>query len=299
MTKVGNAPCSWGVLEFDLEREPLDYKVFLDELSSIGYTLTELGDYGFMSTLSHVLKDELDKRKLELTGAFIPVNFSVKGAFLLEKNSINKVADLVSNVNQAAYIVLSDDNCRNDYRKNNAGRISENDSLSDSEWEIFTTQVNETAKYIWKKFGLRSVFHHHCGGFVETPNEVKKLMDNTNPDLLGICLDTGHYQFGGGDPVKFLEENYDRIWYVHFKDFSKEIAKKAAMENWDYFESVRNGVFCELGTGDVNFKEIAQILKEKNYSGWIIVEQDVLPGMGEPKECAERNFNYIKELGII
>lgn len=299
MIKVGNAPCSWGVLEFDLERKPLDYKVFLDELSAIGYTLTELGDYGFMSTDSHVLKEELDNRNIELGGAFVPVNFSVEGTFLQEKKSIDKVAELVSKVNQSAYIVLSDDNCRNDYRKNNAGRISQSDSLSDEEWKVFTSQVNDTAKYILENYDLKSVFHHHCGGYVETPSEVEKLMEGTNPDLLGICFDTGHYQFGGGDPVKFINENYNRIWHVHFKDFSKEIAKKATIQSWDYFESVQNGVFCELGTGDVDFEKITEVLMEKNYSGWIIVEQDVLSGMGEPKECAERNFNYIKKLGLL
>jgi inosose dehydratase len=32
--------------------------------------------------------------------------------------------------------------------------------------------------------------------------------------------------------------------------------------------------------------------------GWIVVEQDVLPGMGTPKESAQRNREYLKSIGL-
>ena len=67
---------------------------------------------------------------------------------------------------------------------------------------------------------------------------------------------------------------------------------------WDYFESVRHGVFCELGKGAVDFKSIVTELTKMKYDGWIVVEQDVLPSMGKPKECAQHNRVYIKSLGL-
>jgi inosose dehydratase len=48
----------------------------------------------------------------------------------------------------------------------------------------------------------------------------------------------------------------------------------------------------------VDFKSIVRILKQKGYDGWIVVEQDVLPGMGSPKTCARNNRDYIKTLGL-
>jgi sugar phosphate isomerase/epimerase len=54
---------------------------------------------------------------------------------------------------------------------------------------------------------------------------------------------------------------------------------------------VGRGLFCELGKGDVDFPAILAELKRMNYNGWIVVEQDVLPGMGSPKESAQRNRN--------
>jgi inosose dehydratase len=40
------------------------------------------------------------------------------------------------------------------------------------------------------------------------------------------------------------------------------------------------------------------VLKDIGYDGWIVVEQDVLPGMGTPKESAQRNRDYIRLIGL-
>ena len=166
------------------------------------------------------------------------------------------------------------------------------------EWKIFGEGADLVAKEVKRKTGLRTVFHHHCAGYVETPYEIDTLLSVTDPSLLGLVLDMGHYMFGGGDPVKALKEHSSRIWHIHFKDCHPEIAAKSRNEGWDYFKSVENGVFCELGKGSVDFPEITGQLKKMNYSGWIVVEQDVLPGMGNPKVCARRNRDYIKSLGL-
>jgi inosose dehydratase len=108
----------------------------------------------------------------------------------------------------------------------------------------------------------------------------------------------GHYAFGGGDPVEALKKYYPRIWHVHFKDFDPKVGEEAAKYGYNYFKSVEKGVFCELGKGNVDFNSIVNILKEKGYKGWIVVEQDVLPGMGAPKKCAAGNRQYIKSLGL-
>ena len=120
----------------------------------------------------------------------------------------------------------------------------------------------------------------------------------TDPELLGLCLDMGHYAFGGGDPVKALKKYGKRIWHVHFKDYSPEAAKASREANGDYFDAIKRGVFCELGKGAVDFQSIVKILEEMKYNDWIVVEQDILPGMGNPKICAQANRDYIKSLGL-
>ena len=123
-------------------------------------------------------------------------------------------------------------------------------------------------------------------------------MSLTDPQLLGLCLDMGHYAFGGGDPVAALKRYGDRIWHVHFKDFDPGVGQASKESEHDYFESVANGVFCELGRGAVDFAQIVCTLRQRGYEGWIVVEQDVLPGLGAPKRSAASNREYIRRLGL-
>ncbi len=75
-------------------------------------------------------------------------------------------------------------------------------------------------------------------------------------------------------------------------------AQQSREKCWDYFTSVRNGIFCELGKGEVDFPSVKAELEKQGYDGWIVVEQDVLPGMGKPKESALRNRNYLASIGL-
>jgi inosose dehydratase len=98
--------------------------------------------------------------------------------------------------------------------------------------------------------------------------------------------------------VSALKKYYSRIWHVHFKDYDPKTGQEAIDNGYDYFKSVEKGVFCELGKGNVDFKSIVNMLNENGYDGWIVVEQDVLPGMGAPKKCALNNREFIRELGL-
>lgn len=297
--KVANAPCSWGVLEFGLEGKTAGYQTVLNEMKVTGYVGTELGDWGFMPTEPEELKEKLESNNLDLVGAFVPVNFIDTSKHELGAREALKVAALLSAVNpHEAKIVLADDNGKNPLRKNMAGRIQSEHGLKNSEWDTFSKGVEFVAKRVLEETGVESVFHHHCAGYVETPDEIENLMDRTDPDLIGLCFDTGHYAFGGGIPVQGLKKFSERINHIHFKDWDRSISEKSRKHEWDYFESVGNGIFCELGKGSIDFKSVLNELNNQNYNDWIVVEQDILPGMGSPKESAQRNREFLKSIGI-
>ena len=299
MIKVANAPCSWGVLEFDLEGEAAGYAQVLDEIAATGYAGTELGDWGFMPTDPKQLRQEIHSRGLTLLGAFVPVMLKDPDAHALGVEVAIRTARLMAEAEgETTFIVLADDNGKIPARTLNAGRILPEHSLTEAEWKIFAEGAEKVASAVKKATGLRTVFHHHCAGYVERPTEVDMLMKSTDPSLLGLCFDTGHYRFGGGDPMECLHEYSDRIWHVHFKDCQPEIAAKSRAEEWDYFTSVRNGIFCELGKGEIDFPLIKAELEKMGYDGWIVVEQDVLPGMGKPKASAQRNREYLASIGL-
>jgi inosose dehydratase len=299
MIKIANAPCSWGALEFDLEGEAPDYVQVLDEIAETGYAGTELGDWGFMPTDSQKLAQEIHARGLVLLGAFVPVFFKDPSAHQTGIDVSMRTARLLASVEGGLpFIILSDENGKIPERSKNAGRVTPEMGLSDAEWQIFAEGATKVAESVKRETGLRTAFHHHCAGYVETPSEIEKLMSLTDPGLLGLVFDCGHYRFGGGDPQEGLRKYGKRVWHFHFKDHEPEVKKQAAKEGWDYFEAVRHGVFCELGKGDVNFPALMKQLQELGYDGWGVVEQDVLPGMGAPKESARRNREYIRTLGF-
>ena len=298
MIKIANAPCSWGVLEFGME-STAGYQEVLDEIKETGYSGTELGDWGFMPTQPDQLNKEIQQRNLDLIGAFVPVNFADQSAHKEGLAAALKVGQLIKEAGyDQAFIVLSDDNGKDPIRTKNAGQISPEMSLMDKQWQTFADGVNNVAEKVKQELGMRTVFHHHCAGYIETPWELNKLMELTNPGNVGLCLDTGHLQFAGDDPLEVLKKYQDRIWHVHFKDCDDKIAKQSREEKWDYFQSVQHGIFCKLGDGAVDFKSVVDELKKNHYQGWIVVEQDVLPGFGSPKECAQHNRDFIKDLGL-
>ena len=299
MIQIANAPCSWGALEFELEGKSLGYEQVLSEMVETGYAGTELGDWGFMPSVSRELNAVLTDKKLQLLGAFVPVAMAIEEAHEAGVELALKTARLMYEAGyKDVFIILADENGSVEERTKNAGRITPEMGLTDEQWRTFAAGTEKVAKAVKDKYGMRTVFHHHCGGYVETLREVAKLMKLTNPELLGLCLDMGHFAFGGGDPVEAMEKYYNRIWHVHFKDFDPKVGQDSLENNYDYFKSVEKGVFCELGKGSVDFQSIVNILNKKGYDGWIVVEQDVLPGMGSPKKCALNNREFIKSLGL-
>lgn len=296
--QVANAPCSWGALEFELGGRGFTYERVLNEMSRAGYAGTELGDWGFMPTNAQKLKEELSKRKLQMLAAFVPIDLSNEDAHGEGVDRSVKTAELLASVSSKPFIVLSDDNCKNKNRLEKAGRITRKDAMTDRQWSNFIQGTHKVAREVLRKTGVRTVFHHHCAGFVETPWEIDRFLSATDPQLIGLCFDTGHYAFGGGDALDGLRKHASRIQHVHFKDCDPRVATRGRESNWNYFQSVQHGIFCELGKGAVPFGALADELRNVGYNGWIVVEQDVLPGMGSPYESAVRNRAFLSEIGL-
>jgi len=307
--RVANAPCSWGALEFEGLGGEIAYGQMLDELRDTGYVGTELGDWGYMPTEPLALKEELQGRQLAMVGAFVPVALKYADKHASGEADALKVARLLAAVantgtgGQSPLLILADANGTDPLRTQNAGRVTSEMALSSAEWEIFTLGAERIASAVRDATGLKTAFHHHCGGYVETPEEIAHFLDMTRPDLLGLVFDTGHFLYGSGsvngqvvqDGLKRFGE---RILHVHFKDCQPQIAQQARTAGWDYFTAIQHGVFCELGHGCVPFGAVAEWLRTRNYHGWIVVEQDILPGMGSPKASARRNRTFLSTIGL-
>lgn len=308
--RIANAPCSWGTLEFEgLGGERIAYGQMLDELRATGYTGTELGDFGYMPTTPNALSEELARRELAMLGAFVPVALKYPEAHAQGIAHALQVARLLVGVastqqaEQLPFVILADDNGSEPLRTKNAGRITPKMGLTAAEWAIFARGAEQIARIVYEETGLPAAFHHHCAGYVETPQEIARFLEMTHADLLGLIFDTGHYLYGTGSTDSAAVEDGlkrfgERVRHVHFKDCQPQIAQQARAEGWDYFTALQHGLFCELGKGNVPFAAIVTQLQQRHYHGWIVVEQDVLAGMGSPQASAQRNRAYLRTLGL-
>ena len=306
--RIANAPCSWGALEFEgMQGESIAYGQMLDELQATGYIGTELGDWGYMPTDPVALQAELARRHLTMVGAFVPVALKYPEQHAAGATEALKIARLLAAVSrpgdQPPFVILADANGTDPVRTQHAGRVTPAMGLSTDEWQAFAQGAELIARSVRDSTGLRTAFHHHCGGYVETPEEIERFLALTDPALIGLVFDTGHYLYGTGDTAgELVQDGFDRfaarILHMHFKDCEPHIAEQARQSGWDYFTAVQHGVFCELGRGSVPFASISERLRHQNYHGWIVVEQDVLPGLGSPKESAARNRAYLQSIGL-
>ena len=297
--KVASAPINWGIMEHVELPAEYPYSRVLDEIKAAGYSGTELGPYGFLPTDSAVLRDELAKRFLTLCSAFVDIELGNKAAHEAGLSFVSRSAKLISNAG-ARLLVLSDKitPVRNatSGRRADANRVS----WSEAEWKAAAAAIREVIARC-KAVGLRVAFHHHVGSHVETPEEIDHLFSLFSADELGLCLDTGHYVYGGGDTIAFLEKQVSRVWCVHMKDVYDKQSAEAREQRMNFHAAVRHGVFAPLGQGSIDFAQVLSLLKRGQFDGWVVVEADVLPGgvgADAPLANAIAGREYLHKLGV-
>lgn len=292
--KIGTAPVSWGIMEIEGWGEQQSFDSVLDEMQQAGYSGTELGPYDYFPTDPQKLKDELGARGLGLVAAFVPIPLADASRHEAGFAEAIRTADLLA-AGGAKLIVLADE--MNKHRMSIAGRVdSSRDGMTDSQWESAAAILAKVSAACHER-GLDVVFHHHAGTFIETPDEIEHLCDIVDPNLLGLCLDTGHYFYGGGDPVEAAKKYASRIRHLHLKDVRPPVLEEVRRDKVDFVEAVRRDVFCELGEGAVDFSQVISVLQTAGFDGWAIVEQDTDATRPEvkPFESAIRSRRYLRE----
>src|SRR4029453_13540773 len=172
-----------------------------------------------MPTDPVALGHELATRGLSMVGAFVPIALANLETHAAGAETAVKTAVLMRAAGAAdALIVLADDNASVPARERHAGRIGREHGLSERQWDTFAAGADLVARAVAERTGLRTVFHPHCGGYVETPLEIDTLLRRTDPARLGLVLDTGHIVYGGGDPLTVLKGQQDPCRHAHFKN---------------------------------------------------------------------------------
>ena len=162
------------------------------------------------------------------------------------------------------------------------------------EWDRLCDGLNRLGKKAVAK-GMKLTYHHHMGTGVQTTEEINRLMENTDPNLLGLLYDTGHLVFSGEDHLGVLKKWISRIGHVHLKDTRPTVMKKAVKEKWSFLKAVKEGVFTVPGDGGIDFEPVFKILRQAKDPLWWVVEAEQDPSKANPLEYALKARNYIRE----
>jgi inosose dehydratase len=297
---IANAPVSYGAFELTVGILPdvPDGAAVLDEVAAAGYAGIDLGPLGYFG-YGEELAQNLAGRGLRLAGGFFELPFSDPDkmpAAVLDLDRLLDVFDAVSAGSNGRRPRPTLADLGSDLRRSRPGQAAKDHSLGlDSDgWKHFANGV-ELAVARCRERNYEPTFHPETGTHIEAPWEIEKVLELTT---IGLCLDTGHLLLGGGDPIRAMRDWGHRINHVHLKDARRAVVKQIVKEAAPVSEIWRRKAFCRLGEGDLDVDGVLGALR-KDYSGWLVVEQDVLPDReGKAASDQRANREYLTARGF-
>ncbi|MFT3850377.1 MAG: TIM barrel protein [Propionivibrio sp.] len=304
--KISSAPCCWGVDNVKNPHLPKWERV-LEEASQAGYRGIELGPYGYIPLDAEVVGQALKERGLNIIAGTIfddlvaPSNLS---------NLLRQTDDICRLITQlprpesddgarfpVPYLVVMD--WGHEERDYNAGHSERAPRLSKPAWKAMMAHIVAIAELARDKYGVRTVIHPHAGGYIEFADEILQVVADIPHETAGLCLDTGHLQYSGMDPVQWLRDHADRLDYVHFKDIDADVYRRVMGERIAFFDACAKGVMCPIGKGCVDYKAIRQTLSDIDYHGYITIEQERDPrNSGTSLRDVTESLNYLRGAGF-
>jgi inosose dehydratase len=294
--RLGSCPDSWGVWFADDPRQT-PWQRFLDELAEVGYEWVELGPYGYLPTDPNRLGDELAARGLRAAAGTMHGHSGLHraGDFAEILARTRLVAALTAGVGARDLVFVPVPGYRDDV----TGAYLEPGTLDDDGWKTLVHSTNDLGRALAEEYGLRLQFHHHADSYVETRPQIDRLLAETDPQFVSLCLDTGHLAYGGGDAAALIADHPDRVGYLHIKQMDPDIVAWAHREDMAFGQAVALGVSCEPPAGIPDVPSVAQALNERGRDTFVLVEQDMYPvDFDVPKPIAARTRDYLRACGI-
>jgi inosose dehydratase len=293
--RIANAPCSWGVDFADRPENP-EWRRVMDEAAEAGYSAIDLGPVGYFPTDLPRLRDELASRGLSISagGLFDPLTDPATFPAVVEKT--RRTCEIVRAFDAPRLVIID---CVSTERGRTAGQTDKARRLDQSSWTAMMERIAELARIARDDYGVASSLHAHAGCNIEFEDELDRAMDDLPPDLVGLCVDTGHSAYAGIDPVSLIRRYGSRVRHMHLKDIDPDVRAACLAEGTDFFSAVARGIFCPLGRGMVDFAAVRDVLGEIGYGGLLVVEQDVDPtGDAPPLDNARESYGYLASVGL-
>ena len=259
----------------------------LSDASKAGYSGIESG--GKFPKTSKKLLPKLEKEKLQLCSGWYGASLlknTPKEEFELMRAQMNLFIDC-----KAPCMVFAE--ITNSVQGDPKTPLSQKPRLTNDEWKRLILRINEISKMMMNE-GMPLAYHHHMGTVIETEDETRRLIENTNNNVK-LLIDTGHMLFARGNSIKLTEDFFERIIHVHCKDIRKEVLDKSLKNDSTFRQAFLDGAFTVPGDGCIDYKPFLTVLKNKNYKGWLVVEAEQDPAKANPFEYAKIGYNYLSK----
>lgn len=286
--KLGIAPIGWTNDDMpDLGAENT-FEQCVSEMALAGFTGCEVGNQ--FPKDPAVLKKALELRGMQICNAWYstflttaPYEETERG-FLRHITFLKEMGAKVVGVSEQGHSIQGTDKAifRDKY------------VMDHREWELLCTGLNKLGK-VARDMGIALTFHHHMGTVVQTEAEIHRMMENTDPELVGLLFDSGHLAYCGEDYLAVLGKYAARTRHVHLKDIRPQVVEKVKAENLSFLAGVRLGTFTVPGDGSLDFAPIFDILADTGYEGYVLVEAEQDPAVANPLEYAIKARKYIAQ----
>jgi inosose dehydratase len=292
---LGTAPDSWGIWFPDDPKQP-HWSTFLDEVVAAGFRTIELGPFGYLPTHPEQLKDELGKRGLSLTAGTVgAATHRGAEAFEASRRDASDVCELLAAMDVHHLVVLPEM-----FTDLQTGELNQPAELTAQQWRDLVHGQNRLGRMVKENYGIQLGFHPHVDTHVETQQFIDTFLDDTDPEAVALCLDTGHVEYCAGDNREIVSRHPDRISYIHLKQVNPAVAAKARADRVGFYEAVQRGAMVEPPLGAPDMKPLLDDLAKLHRDLRLIIEQDMYPAKpGDAKAIATRTRHYFSSIGLL
>jgi inosose dehydratase len=287
MSRVAAAPISWGVCEVPGWGLQLPPERVLAEIAALGFEATELGPVGWLPLEPTALRQQLDRHGLRLVGGFVPLVLHEPdpGPAQAEAERVGGALAAAGAEVFVAAVVMD-------------AAWAPPGPLNNDAWRRVADNLARIEELV-KGLGLELVLHPHAGTLVEREEEIERLLAAGDVPL---CLDTGHLAIAGVDPVQLVHRHGERIKHVHLKDVKQALAERYRSGELTLVEATQAGLFRPLGQGDAPIAAVLELLEQRGYERWLVLEQDTAitgeePPVGRgPVLDVQASIGYLNEM---
>ena len=290
---IGVCPDQWGVW-FPQDEKQIDWDVALDEMQTAGFSVMETGPFGYFPTDPAQLKDVMDEHGFRVVAGTGWGVLHKTEAWAETERFFRAIGETHAAVG-AEYVV----HLPPMFRDEKTGAYTDDRTLGTEAWNLYISNANRLGRIMKQDYGLTMVLHPHGDSHIETPEDIDRVFQATDPEYVGFCLDTGHIVYGGGDPMELCRRYPERISYVHIKAMDAGIVQQAHDEDWPFVQAVNAGCSVAPPAGLPDMRDLIETLADLDKELYVVCEQDLY---GWPKDLplpnAVRTRDYLASLGL-